>query len=165
MKEIQPWKLLTISQFIVDLRHNPSCTEYFLDLLDVIEQHMIVVPSAHCKRWSSTSLVAALRELEGKAIQNVDYLHKPYLRNSAFQPLEPVEVVLHPTIAEHVLSPGRTMYTGKMLAPLPPDISTLPAEKRTRDTRVPTIDILPADTQGEDRPWSISGRSTMDSVS
>jgi serine/threonine protein kinase len=89
------WTGLMLTQKIAELHKSPKCTQYFHDLLDVIEEKTIIVRAEN--RIDAKALLGRLTTMDG--VQNIDYYATPCPRPHVGRPQESLHVVFRRTTA------------------------------------------------------------------
>lgn len=85
-----------VLQWICKLHNLPTCTEYFHDLLDLIEMDMIITLSHGRNRIKSKDLLATLEQMHKRVMDPADgYGRQPSPRSQEVKEPEPVDATLN----------------------------------------------------------------------
>lgn len=96
--------LLIPTQRIASLHHHPRCTEFFHDLLYLIEEHMIVAVSETTNRISSARLYEKIHQMKVRMDMDYDYYRIPCGMPRLAAQFDPVYAVFQSHLVEQVRS-------------------------------------------------------------
>jgi hypothetical protein len=96
--------LLISTQRITSLHNHPECTEFFHDLLYLIEEHMIVAVSETTNRISSARLYEKIHRMDARMDKDHDYYQIPCIMPRLAAQFDPVYAVFQSHLVEQVRS-------------------------------------------------------------
>ena len=93
-----------LTQKIATLHRHPKCTNFFHDLLYLIEEHMIVAVSETTNRISSAGLYEEFSRMNGRMNRDSDYYQRPCDMPRSAARFDPVFAIFQSHLVEQVRS-------------------------------------------------------------
>lgn len=103
-----------VREWICQLHNEPACTQYFHDLLDLVETKMIVTLSRDQNRIRSLSLLETLATMHQRVMDSADaYCRQPCPRKEQVREPEPVDATLNHMAKATVRNQNPSLSTHK----------------------------------------------------